>query len=55
MSPMEDESAEIAGVVNPVAVDCSEMAEQQRQDLKLQVLVDYMEQGVLPSDEKLIS
>lgn len=54
-SPMEDESAEIAGVVNPVAVDCSEMAEQQRQDLKLQVLMDYMEQGVLPSDEKLIS
>ena len=29
------------------------MAEQQRQDTKLKVLVDYMEQGVLPSDERL--
>ena len=54
-SPMEDVSAEIAGEMNPVAVGCSEMAKQQRQDPKLQVLVDYMEQGVLPSDEKLIS
>ena len=44
---------ELAGEVNHVAIGCSEMAEQQRQDPKLKVLVDYMGQRVLPSDERL--
>ena len=52
-SPMENVAAELAGGVNQVAVGRSEMAEQQRQDPKLKVLVDYKEQGVLPSDERL--
>ena len=52
-SSMENVAAELAGGVNQVAVGCSEMAEQQKQDPKLKVLVDYMEQGVLPSDERL--
>ena len=39
--------------MNQVAIGCSEMAEQQRQDPKLKVLVDYMGQRVLPSDERL--
>ena len=52
-SPMENVATELAGGVNQVAIGCSEMAKQQRQDLKLKVLVDYTEQGVLPSDEML--
>ena len=49
----ENVTAELAGEVNQVTIGCSEMAEQQKQDSKLKVLVDYMEQGVLPSDERL--
>ena len=52
-SQMENVAAELAGGVNQVAIVCSEMTEQQRQDPKLKLLVDYMEQGVFPSDERL--
>ena len=49
----ENVTAELAGEVNQVAIGCNQMAEQQRQDPKLKVLVDYMEQGMLPSNERL--
>ena len=49
--PVEDVFAELDGEVNQVAIGCSEMAEQQRQDCKLKVLMDYMEKRVLLSDK----
>ena len=46
-SPME-----LVGKVNQVT-DGGDMAEQQRRDTKLKVVIEYIEQDVLPSDEKL--
>ena len=40
---LNDVFTELAGEVNQVAVGCSEMAEHQRQDRKLKVLMDYTE------------
>ena len=43
---------ELVGKVNQVT-DGGDMAEQQRRDTKLKVVIEYIEQDVLPSDEKL--
>ena len=52
-SPMELVSLEEFGKVNQVADGSGEMAEQQRRDPKLKVLMEYMKKDVLPSDETL--